>query len=297
MHPPRPGLRPVCRWRPPPMPGRRPGDRRKCQDMSWDVMFCHGTGLRPGRSQGIAASLSVPGPGRPLPEERASSAHNARAHFAAARGRPHARRREGPLRECHGMSCFVMGPVSAPVVCAGPGVVRTALQRPFRPWSRTPRCRRSVPLSRIMRARVSRRRACARARRRALQPTSPPVRGEGRSRSFVPPWGPGAGRGVPVSRVSCAGACAGGRAYRGGAVCARDCPCARARGSRPGKGRTPPVRSRRGVCGAPTVLSAESGMAAPEAAFPSCLFYPIPLEIKSIQEQKMIISGNFLTTG
>ena len=70
-----------------------------------------------------------------------------------------------PPAKCHEMSCFVMGLEWAPTVCAGPAVVRKASQLPFRPRSRTPRGRRRVPLSRIMRARVSRRRAGARARK------------------------------------------------------------------------------------------------------------------------------------
>ncbi len=149
-----------------------------------------------------------------------------------------------------------MGPVWAPAVCAGPAVVRRASKPPFRPWSRTPRCRRSVPLSRIMRARPAAARVRPRARRRgrALRPTPPPVGVGGRSWSFVPPVsGPGAGRGVPVSRELRAGLRAGGRAYRGGAVRARDCP--RARGL--GRGRTPPACSRRGFCGPQPLLSAE----------------------------------------
>ena len=153
--------------------------------------------------------------------------------------------------ECHEMSCFVMGPVCAPVVCAGPTVVRKALRRPFRASSRTPPLpeERSSPAHNA-RAHYARRRACAPARARRWGRALRPVGVGGRLRSFVPPRsGPGAGRGVPVSRVSCAGACAGGRAYRGGAVRARDCPHARG----PGRGRTPPVRSRRGVCGAPAI--------------------------------------------
>ncbi len=143
-----------------------------------------------------------------------------------------------------------------------------------------PRCRRSVPLPRIMRARVSRRRArapaCARRWGRALRP----VGVGGRLRSFVPPRsGPGAGRGVPVSRVSCV--CAGGRiaAARFARVIAR---------VRAGRAEGAPLPSARaGAFAAPQPLpSAESGKAAPGAAFLSCLFYTIPLEVKPFQEQK-----------
>ena len=70
-------------------------------------MFCHGAGLRPGRLQGIAASLSVRGPDAPLPEERSPRAHNARP---AARPRPRAR--DGgavpstvDVMLCHVLSC------------------------------------------------------------------------------------------------------------------------------------------------------------------------------------------------
>ena len=67
-------------------------------------MFCHGAGLRPGRLQGIAASLSVRGPDAPLPEERSPRAHNARP---AARPAPACAGRRGrPLhRGCHVLSC------------------------------------------------------------------------------------------------------------------------------------------------------------------------------------------------
>ncbi len=100
-----------------------------------------------------------------------------RARFAAARVRPRAqgggRHPCRSVMECHDVSCFVMGPVSAPAVCAGPAVVRMALPLPFRSWSRTPGCRRRVPLPRIMRARVRPRardgggRPCGQRRRRS----------------------------------------------------------------------------------------------------------------------------------
>ena len=63
-----------------------------------------------------------------------------------------------------------------------------------------------------------------RRRARVLGPASPPVRGEGRSRSCVPPSRQWAGRGVPVSRVIARVCVRGrGRAYRGGAARAPDC--------------------------------------------------------------------------
>ena len=65
----------------------------------------------------------------------------------------------------------------------------------------------------------------ARRRARALRPASPPVRGEGRLRSCVPPSRQSKGRdGVPVSRVIARAWVRGrGRAYRGGAARAPDC--------------------------------------------------------------------------
>ena len=88
-------------------------------------------------------------------------------------------------------------------------------------------------------------------------------------RPSMPPSRPRAGRGVPASRViACGAACAGGRVFRGGAVCAPDCPRARARDSGPGRGRTFPVRSRRGFAAPSQCFPAQkSGKAAPGAAF------------------------------
>ncbi len=198
---------------------------------------------------------------------------------------------------CHDLSCFVMGPASAPVVCAGPAVVRHALQLPFRPRSRTPRCRRSVPLPRIMRARVSRRRACAPA-------CAMGGRGDMRRRRRA---GTGSGRGDGWGSVAVIGASFGakggtggpcfarivrgwvrgrGRAYRGGAVRAPDCPHARARDDGPGRGRTPPVRLRRGFLGPQPCFLQKSGKAVPEAAFLSCLFYTIPLKVNLSRNKK-----------
>ena len=197
-------------------------------------MFCHGAGLSPGRlrrsggrSQGIAASFPSMVPDAPLPEARSSPAHNARAFRGGARAPACARRRPGPLPECHGMSCFVMGPASVPAVCAGPAVVREALQLPFGSRSRT----RPLPEERASpahnaRARLAAARVCARARRAA---------GAGRSGSIAAGWGRGSvaviraslgakgGTGCPCfARNACGPACAGGRAYRGGAVRARN---------------------------------------------------------------------------
>ena len=138
-----------------------------------------------------------------------------------------------------------------------------------------------------------------RARRRgwALRSTPPPVGGRDRLRSFVPPRsGPGAGRAVPVSRVSCAGGCVGAGGRIAAARFVRVIARAPARGDGPGRGRTPPVRSRRGFCGPQPLLSAESGTAAPGAALLSCLFYTIPREVNLFWEQKMTILDNFLAT-
>ncbi len=160
--------------------------------------------------------------------------------------------------------------------------------------SRTPGCRRSVPLPRIMRAlcggaRVrARRRPCSQRRRRFGAGV-----GCGHSRLLG-----GKGRdGVSlVSRVSCAGACACERAYHGGAVCARDRPRARARGDGPAGGRTPPACSRRGFLGPQPLLSAEKRNGGPGSR-PSLM--PIlhhSSESQADWEQKMTISNNFLAT-
>ncbi len=46
----------------------------------------------------------------------------------------------------------------------------------------------------------------------------------------------------------------------------------------------------------PCFPAQKSGKAAPGAAFLSCLFYTISLKVKLMREQKMEISGDFLTT-
>ncbi len=172
-------------------------------------MFCHGAGPGSGSFARHRSLLAGPRSRTPRCRRRVPLPRMVRA-------RP--RVRGGGRDPCRSvMECHVLSWGRSP-------------SRPFAPG------RRSVPLPRIMRVRASR-------------PTPPPVGGGSWFRSFVPPWGQRAGRSVPVSRVSCAGGCAGGRAYRGGAVCARDCPRARARGSGPGTGRTPPACSRRGFCG------------------------------------------------
>ena len=115
----------------------------------------------------------------------------------------------------------------------------------------------------------------------------PPGCGEGfgggdRLRSFVPPCRQRAGRGVPVSRaIARAGGRGRGRAYRGGAVRARDCP-------RETCGRTSPARSRRGVFRGPSQsLSAEKPKGGPGSRLSLLSFYAILPNVKPIREQKM----------
>ena len=162
-----------------------------------------------------------------------------------------------------------MRPVSAPAVCAGPAVVRKALQLPFRPWSRTPRCRRRVPLPRIMRARP-RRRVCARAREAA---------GAGLAAHAAAGRGRGSFTVIPASSF--------------GAKDGTGCPCfarivrrcARGRAGRAEGVPLPPAHA--GGFSAPQpLLSAEKRNGGPGSALLSCLFYTIPLKIKLFLEQK-----------
>ncbi len=95
----------------------------------------------------------------------------------------------------------------------------------------------------------------------------PPVGVGGRSRSFLPPpSGQKMGRGVPVSRVSCADVRAGARAGQR---------------AHPSRLLTPGVSRRPSRC-----FLQKSGTAAPEAALLSCLFYTILLKINLFLEQK-----------
>ena len=101
---------------------------------------------------------------------------------------------------------------------------------PLPGFARRFRWRESGPPPGLPRKRGRRLRATASGSR----PVSPPVRCGGRSRSSVPPSRQRAGRCVPVSRAiarACARGC--GRAYRGGAVRARDCPRETAHAPRP----------------------------------------------------------------
>ena len=94
-----------------------------------------------------------------------------------------------------------------------------------------------------------------------LRPASPPVRGEGRLRSSVPPFRQRAGRGVPVSRVIARAWVRGrGRAYRGGAARAPDCARETAHAPRPSvpaggffaaPSRSPAQKSRKAAPGEP----------------------------------------------
>ena len=123
-------------------------------EMSWDVMFCHGAGLRPGRlrrsggrSHGIAAFFPFLAPDAPLPEEYASPAHNACAFRGGAYAPACAGRRGRALR-----------PTSPPVGVGG-------RLRSFMPSPSGQRAGRAVPVSRVIagapapvRAGISRRR-------------------------------------------------------------------------------------------------------------------------------------------
>ena len=95
-------------------------------------MFCHGAGVGPdrlrrsgGRSQGIAASFPATVPDAPWPEARPSLAHNARARFAAARGRPRAQGggRDSTEVSWNVMKCHVL---HADTACM---MARTGMQR------------------------------------------------------------------------------------------------------------------------------------------------------------------------
>ena len=190
-----------------------------------------------------------------------------------------------------------MGGPCAPAVCAGPGAVRKASQ-PFPsmvPDARLPEKRASPAHN----ARASRGGACAPApaRRGGGKPRGQRRRQFGvgdRLRSCVPPSGPGAGRGVPVSRVMRAGL----RARAGGRLAAARFVrlIARARMRAAGQRACLSRPLAPGVLRPPAMLSAESGKAAPGAALLSCLFYTIPRKVKLFMEQKMKILDNFLTT-
>ena len=233
-------------------------------------------------------------PDAPLPEEPASPAHNARAFCGGARAPARARRRAGPLPECHGMSCFVMGPVSAPAVCAGPAVVRKALQLPFGSRSRT------LPLPEERPSPAHNARAFRGGARAPAQGGGGGSCGQRRrsgsgvvhGHSCLLLSGPGAGRAVPVWRVSCAGAGAGGRiaAARFARVIARAHGRAAA-----GRALGAPLPSAyAGAFAAPQpCFLQKSGKAAPEAAFPSCLFYSIPRKVKLIGNKKRQYRATF----
>ncbi len=90
--------------------------------------------------------------------------------------------------------------------------------------------------------------------------------------------------------------CVRGRAYRGGAVRAPDCPRARARGDRPGRGRTLPVRSRRGDCGPPAMLSAEKRNGGPGSRLSLMPILHHFAVSQAISGTKMKTLDSFLTT-
>ena len=97
-----------------------------------------------------------------------------------------------------------------------------------------------------------------------------------------------AGRGVPVSRAIARGCARGcGRAYRGGAVRARDCPRETAHAPRPsvpaGVFFAAPSQS----------LSAETPKGGPGSRLSLLSFYTIPMKVKPFWEQKMKTPGNF----
>ena len=103
----------------------------------------------------------------------------------------------------------------------------------------------------------------------------------GRLRSFVPPSRQRAGRGVPVSRaIARAGVRGRGRAYRGGAVRARDCPRETAGAPRPsvpaGVFFAAPSQS----------LSAEKPKGGPGSRLSLLSFYTISPNVKLTREQK-----------
>ncbi len=122
-------------------------------------MFCHEAGLRSGRlgrsgsrSQGIAASFRSTVPDAPLPEGRASRAHNARARRRAGPGKKAGNAAGGPdktfvprsgasrasrdlcrsVMECHDVSCFVMRPCGMVMFCNAPPGRRPRLCGPVR---------------------------------------------------------------------------------------------------------------------------------------------------------------------
>ena len=113
----------------------------------------------------IAAPVATPAQGlavcRPVPV-------CARYAFGALHQCRGGRETGGSVMECHDVSCFVMGPASAPVVCAGPAVARKASNPPCRfmvPDAPLPEARPPPAHD----ARVSRRCACARAREAAAE--------------------------------------------------------------------------------------------------------------------------------
>ena len=154
------------------------------------------------------------------------------------------RRRRGTTQgvmKCHVLSCDVM--VQPPLSSLRPGWRKGTCGGRGDRGEAAPASRTQGPLQPdVMKCHVlscgglSRRptRPGLRRRASALRPVSPPGRGGSRLRPSVPPSRQRAGRGVPVSRAI-ARACARGRgrAFRGGAVRARDCPRETAHAPRP----------------------------------------------------------------